>query len=93
MDLLRIIVTDKANRCAYGKQRGKTLIIVIYCGRLAGLSSGACLSTSAVTGLQKGINANKNPEFLVSPPGQLLVGARTYDRSGDFSLLHYHSNR
>ena len=24
---------------------------------------------------------------MVSPPGQLLVGARTYDRSGDFSLI------
>jgi hypothetical protein len=42
---------------------------------------------------QREINANKNPEFLVSSPGQLLVCACTYDRCGDFAFLCYHFNR
>jgi len=67
--------------------------MVVCFSRFAKLSDGrAGMCTQAPVG-QREINANKNPEFLVSPPGQLLVPACTDDRSGDFAFLCYYCNR
>jgi len=42
---------------------------------------------------QRGINANKNPEYLASSPGKFLVCAHTYDWGGDFYFFHHHCTR
>ena len=66
---------------------------MICFGRFAELSdgrAGMCIQTPVGQG---GINANKNPEFLVSHQGQLLVCACTDDRCGEFAFLCYYCNR
>ena len=65
---------------------------VVCSGRIAELPARVPVCTFGGS-VRKGTNANKNPEFLVSPPGKLLVFARIYGRLGDFSLLYHHRNR